>query len=651
MTRKINLQSNTYICEKDNNNLNIIYETLNPGSKTLVLAPMKAGKTHLADELFKLKRNCIRVFLTPRNSLGQDVFHRFSENHKIKMLFEGDKITLEELKDHVIITSPESFIKKVINKVKCLSEDKEVFIIYDEIHLAIDNSSYRKPLYDVLKIGEEIKKLTLLGLTATEGTLREFIKFDNVIDVSISNKFKQAEMLAIIQGKNKFDEKYITAAILKCLEQNPKSRIIIKLNDKEKIDTCAEMITKTIGEKPLILSSKDKDNLDIVLENKNVIKHLICFVTDFTEVGIEIKNTDEIILLTFEGLNNNPINHNSIIQHIGRARNGWKAVICHVEQNGKTLYPNLKVIHQNYKLAIERQIHESLELSIESPYTKQKDNSLEFEVDCDIDYEIMKKSMKIYSKNLINNAKDLKKQMKKSKTLNIPIIEIVKVNYEDMYEYLQEFEKTLKEKKNALKQKKKEWREELNDLIRISSEEDVKNFYLKEEVFSSVGKRIIELLEHLGEYDKVLNCYDKLKKVFKGKLKKITDKQLLELSINHEDTLLRCVRIQNNIDDASLLKEGIKFIKEDDMEKEFKMQRHIMGVIKEETNGVKQPRLTNKLKNKILEKCQYEAIKGTKKDPYKNLVKVLSCYYTLNNDKGYLKIGTVKDSFNSKYLY
>ncbi len=655
MTKITKLKSKQVICE--GTHLSTIYNCLTPESKNLIISNMNTGKTYTASELFKLRQNCIKVLLVPRNSLGRDIACRFEGKHKVKMLFERDIINSEELKECVIITSPESFLKKVIPRVKELNLDKELFTIYDEIHLAIDDSSYRKSLYDVLKVEKELNgfktKFTLLGLTATEGALREFLEFDNVIEVSVSNKFRQAERLDIIQGIGKFDEKYITASILKCLEQNPKSRIVIKLNDKEKIDTCAEMITKKIGEKPLILSSKDKDNLDIVLENKNVIKHLICFVTDFTEVGIEIKNTDEIILLTFEGLNNNPINHNSIIQHIGRARNGWKAVICHVEKNRKTLHPNLKNIHNNYKIAIYGAINTSLKHSTWSPYTERKANSLGYELKCDIDidYEIMNRTMEDYRENLINNAQDLKKQLKKSKTLNIPIIQIVKTNYEDMYEYLQEFEEPLKEKKSALKQKKKEWREELNDLIRISSDEDVKNFYLKEEVFSSNGKRIIELLEYLEEYDKVLNCYTKLKKAFKEKLKKISDKRLLELSINYKDTLLKCTRIQNNIYDASLREQGIEFIRKDDMVEEFKMQRHIMKVIREITGKQKGFRLTKKLMDEVLSKCLYKDIKGTKKDPYKKLIEVLSYYYTLNNDNGYLKIGTVKDSFNIKYLY
>lgn len=652
MSKVIKLKSEQVICE--GTHLSTIYNCLTPESKNLIISNMNTGKTYTASELFKLRQNCIKVFLVPRNSLGKDVACRFKEKHKVKMLFECDIIKPEELKDCVIITSPESFLKKVIPCVKELNLDKEMFTIYDEIHLAIDDSSYRKSLYDVLKIEKELKgfktKFTLLGLTATEGALREFLEFDNIIEVSVSNKFRQTGRLDIIQGKGKFDEKYITASILKCLEENPKSRIVIKLNDKEKIDTCAEMITKKIGEKPLILSSKDKDNLDIVLENKNVIKHLICFVTDFTEVGIEIKNTDEIILLTFEGLNNNPINHNSIIQHIGRARNGWKAVICHVEKNKKTLYPNLKNIHHYIDISIKRQVRESLDFLIPSLYTDQKDDSLEYEVICDIEYEIMKKSMKHYLKNLINNAQDLKKKLEESKTLNIPIIQIIETNYEDMYNYLQEFEEPIKEKRNASKQKKKEWREELNDLIRISSDEDIKNFYLKEEVFSSNGKKIIELLEYLGEYDKVLNCYTKLKKAFKGKLKKFTNKRLLELSINYKDTLLKCTRIQNNIDDESLRKEGIEFIRKDDMEKEFKMQRHIMKVIREMTGDKTPFRLTNIIKDTILEKCKYDEIKGTKKDPYKKLIEVLKTYYVISPDNKGLMISSIKNSYQIRYF-
>lgn len=648
MTRKINLQSNTYICEKDNNNLNIIYEMLNPGSKTLVLAPMKAGKTHLANELFKMKGGSIKVFLTPRNSLGYEVQQRFREDHNVKMLFEGDNISSSELKD-LIITSPESFIKKVIPLVKTLNINKEIFVIYDEIHLAISDL-YRQDLYDVININEELKdfntEFTLLGLTATEGQLKEFVRFDSIIMVNIKNSFKQTDIMAIVQIKKKVDEIFVASTILKTLEENPKSKITIRLNDKDLICKTANIIKSKLGVDPLIATRDTQEEVKEIIENNGRIEQLISFFTSYTEVGVEFTNTKNMILLDFEGLNNSNINPASVVQNIGRYRDGLKAIIVYVGLNKTSLKPNIKQMIKARRIFIKSIIETSIKARQPlSTYTKFSENGFDIEIASNIEFQIMKYVMEVYNTNLVRNAKDLKKELSKIKTLNINNVKIVKVNYDKIINYLSDYKEIAKQEKKILSDKKRKWKSELDDLIINSTDKDFKNFHMKEQVFSPAGKRMIELLEYLGKYKEVVRCYNDIITNLTG----LTPKEYALLSLDYKTTTKQITAITNNIQRDTNKKKKV-YSKRDNESEAYSIQNHIMNVIEATAGNEKQPRLTKKLMDKILEECQYKDIKGTKKDPYKELVKVLGTYYTLSPNGNGFKISSIKKSYKRKYF-
>lgn len=650
MTKIIKSNSNNYICEGDN--LLKIYHHLTVGSKTLLESPMKAGKTYTASELFKLRQNCIKVLLVPKNSLGKDVERRFAKEHKVKMLFEGNNISSEELKDCVIITSPESFLKKVIPHVKELNLDKEMFTIYDEVHLAIDDSSYRKPLYDALNVEKELKgfktKFTLLGLTATPGILTEFVKFDSFITVNIKNSFKQADTMGLITVNQRIDEIFIASAILGTSQNNPKSKITIRLNDKKKIEKVSKIIEDKTGIKPLIGTSDNSEEVLKIIENKGVIDTPISFFTSYTEVGIEFDNSKEMILLDFEGLNNNPINHNSIIQNMGRYRNGLKACIVYIESDKNSLNPNIKEMIRNNKIIINDTINNSIKLNTPfEGFTKLSDDGMSVEVDCDVDYEVMKRVNNTYNSNLIRNSKDLKRELNKVKTLNVGTITLGKVNYDEMITYLSDYKEKIKADKKLMQEEKKKLKNELNTLIKnMTSEEDFKNFYQHDLIFNNDMKRCIELLEYLEEYEEVKKCYQKLYSLFKNKL---TDKQYFELSLKYKSTT-RQINAINNACKRDYYKKNNIFPKRDNESREFSIQHHIMNTIEKITGKEKRFRLTKKLMDTILEECTYKEVRGTKKDPYKRLIEVLKTYYNLTPSHNTYVVSSPKDNYNIKYF-
>ena len=634
MTKIIKLNSNNYICEDDN--LLKIYNHLIVGSKTLLESPMKAGKTYTASELFKLRQNCIKVLLVPRNSLGEGVECRFAKEHKVKMLFEGNNISSEELKDCVIITSPESFLKKVIPRVKELNLDKEMFTIYDERHLAIDNSSYRKSLYDALNVEKELKdfktKFTLLGLTATPGILTEFVKFDSFITVNIKNSFKPTNIIGITEVNQSIDEIFIASVILKTATNNPTSRITIRLNDKKMIKKVADLIEQKTGIKPLTGTSDKTEEVSEIIKNGGTLDTSISFFTSYTEVGIEFNNYKDMILLDFEGLNNSSINHNSIIQNMGRYRNGLKTCLIYIEKSRESLKPNITRMIKKEKEYVKRAIQLSQELDRPNEYTYLSEDSKTIEIAPDVEYKIMKEVAETYTKNLIRNAKDLKRELKKVNTLNVSSIKIVKANYDDMLPYFSKYKEQKKINNKLVKEKKETLKNELTNLIEnMTSENAFKSFYQKDLVFDPNMKRCIKILEELEVYDEVKSCYKSLYECFKSEKTQLTDKQYFELSLDYKRTFEKIIAIKNN-ERRNAYKKGKHFIIRDDEKDKFNQQNHIMNVIEEITGKKSRFKVSKKLMNAILEKCHYESIKGTKKDPYKKLIEVLKCYYNINTD-------------------
>lgn len=638
--KKIKLKVNKYISEGENTKK--INDFLICGTKTLLNAPMKVGKTYLASELFKLRKNCINIFITPRNSLGFDVFQRFKDEHDIKMLFEGDKINFDEL-DKLIITSPESF-RKIIELIKPLKEKRKVFIIYDEIHLAVTDF-YRKDLYNVINIDEELKefgiKVTLLGLTATDSHIKALVNFDNSIDIEVKEKFKQTPLISILSVGKKITSEFIASSVINVLENNPSSPITIRINNKKLIKEACEIIESKTKIKPLIGTSDNSNDVLEVIQNKGILNEKISFFTSYTEVGIEFLNNPNMILLDFEGLNNTPINHLSIVQNIGRYRNGLRACIIYINRNSKTLYPNIKEIKKNSQIYISEIIKLSIRTKNPSEYTKQVEDTEEFEQNCDIEFEVTKRTSKIYTNNLINNPKDLKRELKKVKTLNVDKIITGKVNFEKTISILDDIKEELEKKKKASKEEKKSWESELNTLIEeMITEEEFKKFYKENEVFNPKMKRCIELLKFLNKYEELIKNYYSLYKYLGDD---ISDKKYFELAFFKYDEVSRQIEAIENNKQRAIYKKNNTFVKKSNETKSFFQQNHIMNVIENTTGKEKRFYLSRKLLNRVLEACKYKDIQGTKKNPYKNLIGALNLYYSLTKDKSGFKVVSIKD--------
>lgn len=635
------LNSKKYICE--NNNLEIINNLLEDGTINLLESGMNTGKTYLAGKLYELKKDYIKVFITPRNSLGEDVKKRFSDKFNIKILFEGDSLHKADL-NKIIITSPESF-DKVVNLVNSL-KNKKLFVIYDEIHIAITDL-YRKKLFTVINTKLENGSITLLGLSATPSILTNFIDFNNIIKINVNDKFRQANTVKILQvEEEKLSEFSIAEEIIKIINKNPAIKIAVRLNNKVLIDNIAKLLIEkniSIG----IGTSDNKEYVRNIIKNDGKLTADVSFFTSYTEVGIEFKNNINTILLDFEGLNNTTIVPTSIVQNLGRFRNGVKEFRIYIQRNNTSLNPSILEIKNRAKFTINSIIKTSLESNFPvAPYTVLKDGKTT--VSEDIEFIIIKETINVYNENLINNAQDLKIQLEKIETLNVNNIEIESYTYEDS---LFEIEKSilLLDKKVA-KEQKKEIKKEIENTLNKLNENDFINFDFDNNInlLSQDIKKCIKHLKEIGELEEVRRCHQKLLSL---NIKKATSKDLFILAVNFKNTNIKLRAIKNNIFRNNNKANNIHYIKRDNVTKSFAIQNHIMSILERETNSTtKQFRLTKKIMNIILEECKYKEITPNKKDKYKKLLNYIELYYTVNKDSKKIYIGNIKSNYKLKNL-
>lgn len=639
--KEIILNSEKYICE--NNNLEIINNILKDGTINLLNSAMNTGKTYLAGKLYELKKDYIKVFITPRNSLGEDVKKRFSEKFNIKILFEGDSLYKTDL-NKVIITSPESF-EKVVNLVNTL-ENKKIFIIYDEIHIAITDL-YRKKLFTVINTKLKNGSITLLGLSATPSILTDFIDFNNIIKINVNNEFKQADAIKILQvEEEKLNEFSIAEEIIKVMNKNPAAKIAVRLNNKVLINSIVELLIKkniSVG----IGTSDNKEYVRNIIKNGGKLTADVSFFTSYTEVGIEFKNDINTILLDFEGLNNTTIVATSIVQNLGRFRNGVKEFRLYIQRNNATLNPDILEIKNRARFTINSIIKTSLENNFPvAPYTNLENGKIIIAED--IEFLIVKESINVYNQNLINNGQDLKIQLEKIDTLKVNSIEIESFTYDNS---ILEMEKNalLLDKKIA-KEQKQEIKEEIKNIVNELNDNDFINFNFDNNVnmLSPNIKKCIKQLKKIGELEEVRKCHEKLLSL---NIKKATSKDLFILAVNFKNTNIKLRAIKNNIFRNNNKANNIHYIKRDNVTKSFAIQNHIMSILERETNSTtKQFRLTKKIMNIILEECKYKELTPNKNDKYKKLLNHIELYYTVNRDSRYIYIGNIKNDYKLKNL-
>ena len=310
-----------FISEKQHELFDVLLNTKN---KTLLVAPMKSGKTtFVMKDLYEILRELEiqLVFITPKVSLMDNLKAKYPNAQLCKENY-GASIT-EDYKP--ILSTPDSLYKVI---AACKEQGRKFYIVYDEVHEAYQSYNFRKKLARPFKDYDEQLCAGFLGMTATPDNIKFLSYWDNVINIDPTFKFIQSENLNIIYGLDDTVES-ICSHIQHIRIENNNTPIICRINDKDKIRDIANILG-SIGIKcnswtREIVDEEGSDNSDLFyksLEGLN-IEFDVLLTTSLIDVGVEIMLDTKPILVDFMGKNSLVIED---IQFIGRFREGLKSI-------------------------------------------------------------------------------------------------------------------------------------------------------------------------------------------------------------------------------------------------------------------------------------------------------------------------------------
>lgn len=143
----------------------------------LICTPTASGKTLVAElaimnAIFHDKGKC--VYIVPLKALANEKYEFFKRMHEFKTALSSGDIDSDDSyleKYDLIITTSEKFDSLIRHKTPWLHKIKVVIV--DEIHLLNDSS--RGPTLEVVItiLREQLKKLQLIGLSATIGNPKD----------------------------------------------------------------------------------------------------------------------------------------------------------------------------------------------------------------------------------------------------------------------------------------------------------------------------------------------------------------------------------------------------------------------------------------------------------------------------------------------
>lgn len=454
-------------------------ELLNEKNCTLLIAPMKAGKTtfvfgekdsysrknkdlFLYEMLKELKYQL--VYIVPAVSL----MHKLKADYPISQLcYEGLGASLTD--DYKpIITTAES-LYKVVAAAK--DKNRKLYFVYDEAHMSVSNYGFRKKLAFPFECYKDYICAGMLCMTATPECLQigESL-FDKVIKIDVENKFIQSEKLNIITGL-KDDVESIVSHLVHTKQKNPNTPIECRINDKKKQADVKEILEK-FGYK---VSIWNREEVNEETENAKLyekamkglgIEFDILLVTSLIDCGVEVYPKEKPIIIDFINENSDLI---SDIQHLGRFRDGVKQLDLILKAfKEKEFGEKIYTIEETYQEKLNLAKHEVETLNIFNYTSKCSFSSMvrcTFEKDDNIyqysldEFAVKQESFKSYIDQVIRHPNLLKLFLKNHSTLNVESIDIIEVDPES---YLVDVNEIITEQKQAKKAVKDEFKEKLD---------------------------------------------------------------------------------------------------------------------------------------------------------------------------------------------
>ena len=630
----IKIKIDNYITEKNNKIADeILFSVLDKKQKILLVSPMKTGKTTFVMKYLSniLKASDIQlIFVTPVKSLMNDIKNKYP--HSIKCNGNVKEIKLNN--NAPVLTTPES-MHKVINA--CEEENKEFFIVYDEIHQIVINANFREKLKNPFLYYENKLCIGLLGMTATPEPL-ENIDFDKRFEIVVKNKFVQANKTIILKNFTKSPDNMLN--FIKYMRNNNNNKLIIaRINNKDdiklikpKLKNCVAWYRSKNERKEDKEYLSDMELMEDVLSGEDIknIDYLLC--TSLVDVGVEIQLKEKPIVIDFIDSTSSIIDD---IQFVGRFRQGIEQLYLVGKLNKEN--PNTKPLNfakeYNKRFEINKNLiavlndygnEEKTKTHLTTESIRFNSDNEEYELD---EYGLMQSVFKKYINFFLQTEIYLKLFLEQHQTFNTNLISIADYNELDIIETTELKEEKKKIKEN-IKQHEKEFYDEINSL---DLDNEILKMILNYEEIEQQDLWKIKNYEYLcNEWkDEYLEEYRERYKQVSEKLKNIKIKEIEKLKISLIKKEVSKLIKQINYINYNLLYNRDRKLKaiNKDMLIVFRT-RDFINKIKDKDRGVY---LSNKFKVELLKHLQKE--KSLSKLSDKNLDKHLKLIYNISNNK------------------
>lgn len=450
-----------YISDIKENSYKMIENIIEEKRKTLIIAPMKCGKSTFSfKELYPVLRGCNYhfIFVSPKTSLLEQI----ESEYRVNSCYDGANATISNLP---IVVTPDSLYKVV----GALEEIQKPFIIcYDEVHEAELNYKHRHKLNRPFNSYEHELCMGLIGLTATADNIIKSLKWDKIYRIKPTEMFRQTPYTNIFTGLGNSMED-IATHILKTIKVND-CPIVVRVNDKKKIDAVKTILEasgiKDVNSWYRSNSSEDDNKLYSEMLSKIHCDFNVLLTTSLVDVGVELFPMRKPIVIDFMDYNSRIIEN---IQFIGRFREGVKGyhIILPISEKEEEFYSYEEIREDIVKsMEIQMYVHNTLWTKVKKEFDglkveyDQLNKTYSYSLD---EWGINATVFEIYIKQIVNDKHKLKRFLEEHFTFNSEVVRTV--HLPEDYTNLEEIKSLVEEVKEVNKAKKLEFKEELQEFI------------------------------------------------------------------------------------------------------------------------------------------------------------------------------------------
>ena len=648
------LKIKEFITEDNNRIANeILFEVLDHKQKSLLVSPMKTGKTTFMFEYLLNQLNEANIQLivvTPCLSLIDNIQSKY-KNNSIKCNGDIRSITL---KPGCAVTTTAESMYKVIDA--CKEAKKSYFIVYDEVHKIITDHHREKLRLPLFEYYENELCIGFLGMTATPDPLRN-VEFEKKFYIEVENKFIQADETVIV--KNFVNNPDNILNFLKFVQKKYKNRVIIsRIINKNNIKLVKKGLEKDNNK---VIAwyrdneindasyKEDMEDLKKVLEGSTIENTDFLLCTSLIDVGVEIQLDEKPIVIDFTNTNSTIVDD---IQFIGRFRQGVEAfyLVGKLQTDNGSIMPPInrkRLYEEELKNTINAVNYlnkhaknnkgDNLPSFADGIKSTLENDTWYFEVDeIDLQHWVFKEYVKIY----LQKAHLLERFLNKHLTFNTEKVTII--DYETLeIKETKELSEQKKLDKKELEQIEKEFYEKIKKVHEVEQDDNLIEMILNGYIAASLDQWKLQnylpltSLWKSNSLEDFRQRYAELKYILSNK-PKFDNMMLLDIAQTSKAT--NALKKQIAYIDYNISFEGnnkIINIRNKDKLLVFEIRNYILK-IKGKERGVY---LSDKFKAELLEHLKKK--KSLSKTTANSLDKLLNMIYILSNNKNMKRISSI----------